>query len=178
MAGAERALMRTAANAMATALLGSASAHAGGFEFVGLRSGMTPEQVQAAAPMGFELRMFPGTSSGALVRGYDFYAQLAFCNGRLVAVSRSLDADTAWVPAVAAAIQSRGQPRVFVESLPWPGPGGGNVGSVVLQWLDGQTRYRLSISPEGRDGKGDLRHNRAASEGYYQIAGNSCWKPS
>ena len=178
MARAERAAMQTAVIGMAIALLGSASARAAGFEFLGLRSSMSPEEVQAAAPKGFELRMFPSTSSGALVRGYDFYAQLAFCNGRLVAVSRSLDADTSWAPAVEAAIRSRGQPRVFVESQPWTGPGGGNVSSVVLQWLDGQTRYSLSISPEGRDGKGDLRHNRAASEGYYQISGNSCWKPS
>lgn len=151
------------------------------FEFGGLRSGMTPAQVIAAAPPGYELRMLPGSaapfSSGALVKGSDFFAQISFCNGRLEHLIRNLDADVDWLPAVRAAVTARGQPRVLVESQPWSGPGGGDVHSLVLRWTDGETRYQLSISPEGRDGKGALRHSRGASESYYQIAGNPCAKP-
>jgi hypothetical protein len=166
---------------MAVALLIGGPVQAGGFEFAGFRSGMSPAQVQAAAPLGYELRMLPDSSgaftSGALVKGDDFYAQVGFCNGRIVHVIRNFAADTDWLPTVRAAIQSRGQPQVMVLSQPWSGPGGGYVGSLILRWSDGQSRYELSVSPEGRDGKGALRYNRSASESHFQVTGNPCAKP-
>lgn len=165
--------MRTLSAAATLALL---AGQVEAFEFLGLRSGMSAAEVQAAAPPGYKLGFFT-EGSGALVRGEDFYATLAFCNGRLVNVIRQLDADTDWLPSVRAALSERGNPTVTAASQPWLGPGGGSVNSVTLSWYDGQAKYELSLTPEGRDGRGNLRHLRGASEAYQQVAGNSCLRP-
>lgn len=157
--------------ALAAAGLFTAEAHA--FEAFGLRSGMTAREVEAAAPMGFGLRMLTD-SSGVVAKDHDLFVFVAFCQGRLVAVSRDIDPEVDYVETVEAALRQRGQPQVLTESQPWPGPGGGFVRTVTLRWLADGERYDITLSPEGRDGQGKLRHTRDATARFFRIKGNPC----
>jgi hypothetical protein len=145
------------------------------FEMLGLRSGMTVQEVQSAAPAGFHLGMFDA-NSGGITDGKEIYATVAFCGGRLVDVTRGFDADVDWPPAVQRALRERGQPTTSIRETPWPGPGGGTVSSVVMSWTNAKYRYELDLWPEGRDGRGNLRHTRGASVSMYLLEGNACDK--
>ena len=148
---------------------------ASAFETIGFRSGMNVADVQAAAPPGYDLRMF-SNGSGVVVRGDDIYAALGFCLGHLVSVSRSIDADRDWLPFVQDALRQRGRPQVLTEAQPWTGPGGGDIHSFLLRWADKDSRYELSLSPEERDGAGKLRHTRGASENSTLTSANPCFR--
>lgn len=148
------------------------------FELAGLRSGMSRSDVEAAAPRGFTFKALDTNGeSGALINGTEVFATLAFCRGRLIAVTRMIDPDTDWLPAVQAGTRDRGPPQVSTKTQEWSGPGGGTVSSLVLRWRGGGADYDLSLTPEGRDGRGNLRHNRAASMSFFETATNPCWTP-
>lgn len=163
--------MKTLVAAIAIASL-PGIARAAEFELAGLRSGMTEEQVRSVAPSGFELRT-SANGVAVIVKGYDIYATLAFCKGKVMSVSRPIDADVDFVPAVNIALRDRGQPQVMTSSQAWSGPGGGSVESLTLRWVRAGVRYDISITPEGRDGRGDLRHNRGASISFVDLT-NLC----
>ncbi len=146
------------------------SAHA--FEAYGLRSGMTRAEVQAAAPTGFTYRDTGNLrNAGAITSGEGpsetIFVTVAFCAGRLVAVTRMIDPDTDWLPKVQAALAQRGQPAAEVTGGSWLGPGGGDINHLDLAWWNGNERYDLELTPEGRGAGGALRFYRSASESYF-----------
>jgi len=90
-----------------------------------------------------------------------------FCDSKLFAYNRVLDFDVEYFQTVQRFLAEFGQPnRLTTEEQPWPGPGGGYVRSVQLLWTRGDDRVTLSVIPEGRDGRGALRHNRSATVSY------------
>ncbi len=169
--------MRRTVMMVAVAILAAgAGAKVRAATLAGLRTGMTAAQVEAAAPMGFSLKFFGREAAGsaALVKDADIFATMAFCRGRLISISRSIDADNEWVDRVRAAVASRCQPTIVTRTDPWSGPGGGTVEAVIMRWSDSRSRYEVSLAPEGRDGRGTLRHNRGASESVFADVDNPC----
>ena len=173
-------MMRNAMPFLALTLLALQSRTAEAFEYLGLKSGMTATEVQSAAPLGFELRLFPSegnlAGAGALMRGDDVFATVDFCKGRLVSVDRSIDADMDWYREVKSGAAKYGQPTIKFIANPWTGPGGGTIDSIQFVWRLPATRYTISYTPEGRDGSGNLRHKRGANVGFLETANNSCFK--
>jgi hypothetical protein len=146
------------------------------FEAFHLKSGMTAEQVQKALPSTYELRWdkqqrVPGFATGVVAKPLsdlsgddsDIYAMASFCNGRLVTVSRNIDADTEFAPYLEKWLRDFGQPKVGVRTEPWTGPGGGEVVTVEFDWVHDGVKYMLMLTPEGRSGTGELRVSRGAS---------------
>ncbi|MDT4878965.1 hypothetical protein FQZ97_1146030 [compost metagenome] len=84
----------------------------------------------------------------------------------LMAYARDLDPDSDYLPTLERTLTSWGQPAVSVRRGPWPGPGGGDVQTIDMKWKRAADEVTLSLSPEGRDGKGALRYNRGASISY------------
>ena len=154
-----------------TALLGAVLyvAPVAGFDVLGFKTGMTPTEVQVAAPQGYTLIPFFGADpqsysfNATIVRGTDVFATVAFCHGRLASVIREIDPDIEWPTRLQARLTSSGQPRVSVRAQPWNGPGGGDIVTVVLRWVSGGEAYELSMNPEGRTGS-TLRYARSAFE--------------
>jgi hypothetical protein len=141
-----------------------------GFETLGFRTGMTPDQVQVAAPRGYTLIPALGADprsysfNATIVRGTDVFAMVAFCHGRLATVIREVDPSTEWATRLQARLASSGQPRVSVRTQPWTGSGGGDVMTVALRWVSGGEFYELSLNPEGRTASGALRYMSSAFE--------------
>lgn len=139
------------------------------FDVDGFRSGITKEQLSAEAMnRGLEVKEGPygnwfiGKFSESRIDG-----TFLFCGKSLVSYNRSIDFDVDYVPTLNSLIEKHGQPRsVRVTPIPWSGPGGGNVKVVKMAWYVANEKIVLSLTPEGRDGKGQLRHNRAASINY------------
>lgn len=151
-----------AAFALSLALSGSAMA----FEVDGIRSGMSVADLRKVAASRHLELWSVGEGSWLMGRSanYEIAGSFGFCGPRgLNAYSRSIDPDQEYATQVERTIGSHGQPKVSVTRTLWNGPGGGEVVGVEMQWRDGETRTTLSFIPEGPDGKGNLRHNRAAS---------------
>lgn len=143
---------------------------AAGFETLGLKTGMTPAQVQVAAPQGYTLIAAFGADpqsysfSATIVRGTDVFATVSFCHQRLSSVIREVDPNTEWAARLQVRLVSSGQPRVSMRSQPWTGIGGGDVMTVSLRWTSAGEIYDLSLNPEGRTPNGALRYMSSAFE--------------
>lgn len=100
---------------------------------------------------------------------------LTFCNGRLMAYTRSLDFDTEYAMKLQEMIDKHGsQPRVKIDHLAWNGPGGGYSTDIRTTWVVDRERVEISFSPEERTGDGSLKHFRSASVSYVLL--DSCSK--
>lgn len=151
-----------------------------GFEAFGFRSGMSPAEVEAAAPLGFHVHWFNSTGIVAADNSpTNIYVTLTVCAGRLVAVIRPVDADSEWLPRMKELLQQRGQPQVRVSTDAWTGPGGGDISTVELVWRSPGEKVILNLTPEGRDGTGQLRFTRSASIAYDDVGPlNTCFSPA
>ena len=145
------------------------------FDVDGWRSGMSLTQFQrevtAKGAESWESNgnYFVGRKGEARIDG-SFY----FCQGRLVSYSRSIDFDVDFSSALSKLLDQLGRPdRIEVLQQNWTGPGSGLINSTYMTWLHSDEKLILSFTPEGRDGKGNLRYNRGASQGF-QIR-NSCF---
>jgi len=158
------------------------------FEAFRLKSGMTVEQVQKAAPSSYELRLdkqqgSPGWATGVIAKPLsdlsdddsDLYAGVSFCNGRLITVSRNIDADTEFPTDLEKWLRDFGQPKVSLRREPWTGAGGGEIVTVEFDWLHDGVKYMLMLTPEGRSGAGQLRHSRGAAV-MFTMEKSSCFK--
>lgn len=148
--------------ALSIAVTGSAMA----FEVDGFRSGMSVDDLKRVAATRYLELWSVGEGSWLMGRSakHEIVGSFGFCGPRgLNSYTRSLDPDQEYASQVERAIASLGQPKVSITRNLWTGPGGGEIVSVTMQWLQGGTRTTISSTPEGRDGKGNLRHNRAAS---------------
>jgi len=97
----------------------------------------------------------------------------AFCEDGLYAYNHNVDFDVDYFQTVQKLLADYGQPtKLATELQSWVGPGGGYVRSVQLIWRRGDDRVTVNVAPEGRDGKGALRHNRHASVSY--LARSKC----
>ena len=153
--------------------IGAAMAYAvpaSGFETLGFKSGMTPAQVQVAAPRDYALIPAFGADpqsdafNATIVRGTDVFAAVSFCHGQLTSVIREIDPNSEWAAHLQARLASSGQPRVSVRTQPWNGTGGGDVVTVAHRWVSAGEVYELSIKPEGRTANGLLRYMSSAFE--------------
>ena len=131
------------------------------FESFGLRNGMTPDQVRAASPAGYALRL--NGDFGFIEKGPDLYATVTFCKGRLVSLSRTVDVQTEWFSLADKMIKQYGNPRVTAAANPWAGaqtsvqpgaqpvpPAGapeGVANGVEMSWRSGRTKYALTAFP-------------------------------
>ncbi len=80
----------------------------------------------------------------------------SFCErSGLVAYTRNIDPDSDYIPTIEARDQRMDSLAVSIRRLPRPGPGGGDVQDVVMQWKQGSTEIEVTFSPEGRDGAGN-----------------------
>lgn len=145
------------------------------FEAFRLKSGMTMEQVEKAAPFSYELRLdkqaSPDWVTGIIAKAIseatgddsDIYTGVGFCNRRLVWVSRSIDPDTDFATYMEKWLRDFGQPKLSLTRHPWTGTGGGEILTVEFDWSHDGVKYMLMLNPEGRTGAGQLRYNRAAT---------------
>src|ERR1700745_187921 len=92
------------------------------FDWFGLRSGMTQDQVRAAAPAGSSLRL--NGDFGFIEKGGEAVATVTFCRGRLIALSRTIDAQSDWFALADRMIKQYGAPK----GTPPPHPGAGAQG--------------------------------------------------
>ena len=158
--------------AILTALTGllTQSVPAAAFETLGFKTGMTPAQVQVAAPQGYTFIPAFGADpqsysfSATIVRGSDVFATVVFCHQRLTSVIREIDPATEWATRLQARLASSGQPRVSVRTQLWTGSGGGDAITVALRWVSAGEVYGLSLNPEGRTASGALRYMSSAFE--------------
>lgn len=138
------------------------------FEAFGLRSGMTPDEVNRKLP-DYELRWLAEPHGAAMLvhtpvnaDDPDIYASLTFCNNRLWSVIRDVDPDTDFLNYAQDYLREYGQPTVSVEKQPWTGKNGGDVTTLDLTWIRDGLRRAVSLNPEGRTGAGELRYVRGA----------------
>jgi hypothetical protein len=147
------------------------------FNADGFYSGMTHKQFTAEARnRGLETK--EGPNGNWLIGKFSDYridGTFFFCGDALMLYNRSVDFDVDYIPTLNSFIEKFGQPRSTRTTInPWYGPGGGDVQSVEMLWFSSNDRITLSFSPEGRDGKGQLRHYRGASISY--MLKNRCLK--
>lgn len=148
------------------------------FDIDGFRSGMTRQELSIAAKnRGLEAKKGPfdnwivGNFAESKGRIDGIFA---FCGEVLVWYSRSIDFDVDYIPVLQSLIEKNGQPQRVRTSLTQMVGAEGNMQGVEMRWYVGNDRITLSFSPEGRDGKGQLRHSRDSSISY--TAKNPCWK--
>jgi hypothetical protein len=138
------------------------SADAQTFEAFRFRSGMSPEQVVHVVA-GYELRWTRDKEVAFLVNGQDIYANLGFCDDKLVSVIRKVDADTEFLTYLQDGLRDYGQPKVTVRKDAWTGSGSGEITYVDFSWTRLGVGHTVSLAPEGRTGSGELRYIRSAS---------------
>jgi hypothetical protein len=151
------------------------TASAQAFEADGFASDMSRAQIEVAARhRGLEAwntdfdNLVIGNRPNMRIDGV-----FAFCDDKMRWYNRPLDFDSDYYAAMESFLGNFGQPSsTTVGQQPWNGPGGGYVQSVSTVWKSEKDRITLSFSPEGRDGKGALIHNRAASVSY--VAATRC----
>ncbi|WP_449412058.1 hypothetical protein [Pandoraea soli] len=158
----------------ALAVVASASAVA--FDVDGFHSGMTVSKVAATVQsQGWALEPNRMTQGAYLEAHYDANgkvtelgpANFSFCDGRLIAYTRSLDFDTEYAPKLRDLIGTYGnQTHIEVDQYPWNGPGGGYITAIRTHWSVGRERVDLSFEPEEHTGDGALKHYRAADVSY------------
>lgn len=150
---------------------------ANAFDIDGFRSGMTREQlILEAKNRGLEAKE---SAYGSWIIGefatYRIDGNFSFCGEGLVSYNRMVDFDVDYIPSLQNLIEKHGQPHLIrTTKNPWSGPGGGYILGVEVTWYANNDRIQLSFYPEGRDGKGQLRHNRTASISYFTK--NTCGK--
>jgi hypothetical protein len=83
-----------------------------------------------------------------------------------------IDFDADYWPLLKSMLDEHGQPeKVEATRQTWSGPGGGFIVSTKLSWHVADDTIELLFSPEGRDGKGNLRYVRLASVSYSAFGG-------
>ena len=122
------------------------------FEWFGLRSGMTLDQVRAVAPAGATLRQ--SGDFGFIEKGGEAIATVTFCKGRLIALSRTVDAQSDWFDLADRMIKQYGAPKVTATSDPWAGPKANVSKGLELSWRSGRTKYALTAYPPAQPGPG------------------------
>ncbi|MBU9574071.1 hypothetical protein C6P74_25620 [Burkholderia multivorans] len=152
------------------------------FDVDGFRTGMTVNEVAIVVQnQGWTL----GESKGNRAMRYEFHfdsngkvtgigpADFTFCDGRLIAYTRSLDFDTEYAPKLRELIEGYGnRPRIEVKQYPWNGQNGGYITSVRTIWAVGREFIELGFEPEEHSGDGSLKHYRGASLAY--VLPNAC----
>jgi hypothetical protein len=128
-------------------------ARAWAFDWFGLRSGMTLDQVRAAAPAGSSLRL--NGDFGFIEKAGDAVATVTFCKGRLIALSRTIDAQSDWFDLADKMIKQYGPPRVTSTFDPWAGPANVSKG-LELSWRSGWNKYALTTYPPAKPGPGKV----------------------
>jgi hypothetical protein len=129
------------------------------FETFGLRSGMTVEQVRAAAPAGTTLRQ--SGDFGFIEKNGEAVATVTFCKGRLIALSRTIDAQSDWFDLADRMIKQYGPPKVTSTSDPWAGPKANASKGLELSWRSGRTKYALTSYPPAQPGPGPGKGSKA-----------------
>lgn len=122
------------------------------FDWFGLKSGMTADQVRAAAPAGSTLRLngdfgFIETNGAAV-------ATVTFCRGKLIALSRTIDAQSDWYALADRMIRQYGRPTVTSASDPWAGAKASVSNGLELSWRSGRNKYALTSYPAAQPGPG------------------------
>lgn len=145
------------------------AAPAQAFEADGFASGMSRDQIAASAVnRGLEAwdSIFDNLTIGKQIDAR-IDGMFSFCKGRMSWYNRPIDFTAEYYPSVEALLSRFGQPKsTVIDQQPWSGPGGGYIRTISTVWAHGKDRITLSVSPEGRDGKGGLRHNTGASITY------------
>lgn len=142
------------------------------FESLNLRSGMTPDQVRAAAPTGYAL-MLSG-DFGFIEKGNDTYATVTFCRGRLISVSRTIEAQTEWFSLADKMIRQYGNPKVTAAANPWADAQEPGSNGLEMTWRSGQNKYALTAFPVQRP-KGGAKPAPTASISVTDFGpGNAC----
>lgn len=168
--------MRTSvATAVSLLLATGFNLSATAFTADGYKSGMSRAEVTTIAS-GRSLEIWD-VAEGVIALGIrsDFRIDgtITFCESRLYAYNRNIDFDADYVQTLQRFLSEYGQPaRVFTGEQPWSGPGSGYVRSAQMSWWKGDDRVSLTVVPEGRDGKGMLRHNRNANVSF--LARSKC----
>ena len=155
------------------------TSEADGFEKDGLRSGMPLQQFQHELRGrgqdvwdGMPANWAFGKRKDSQVNGTAF-----FCDGKLAGYNFNVDFDNEYVATVRGLLDSYGQPkRTSIMDDPWTGPGGGRIQQVQTVWYAGADRIALSVAPEGRGAKGELRYNRSVAVQYANRDICSSWK--
>ena len=135
-------------------------AQAWAFDWFGLRSGMTLDQVRAVAPAGSTLRL--NGDFGLIEKGGEAVATVTFCKGRLIALSRTIDAQSDWFTLADRMIKQYGAPKVTPASDPWAesraaGPKADVSKGLELSWRSGWNKYALTGYPAAQPGPGQGR---------------------
>jgi hypothetical protein len=142
--------MRLARLAALVLLLLPAPARA--FDWFGLRSGMTVDQVRAAAPAGSTMRL--NGDFGFIEKSGEAVATVTFCKGKLIALSRTIDAQSDWFALADRLIKQYGAPKVTSTSDPWAGPKTDPSKGLALSWRSGSNKYALTAYPPAKPGPG------------------------
>lgn len=150
------------------------------FELARLRSGMTIEDVQKDFP-GYQLQPAneyrPPKTIGGVQQSFwlwhqsDLYAVVTFCNGRVIGVSRSVDADTDFPNYLSEYLGRYGQPRVSVERH---ATDLGDLKSINFDWSADGVEHFLTLMPEVQAGT-EFRSPRAGHVNA-AIRPNACFR--
>ena len=133
------------------------------FDWFGLKSGMTVDQVRAAAPAGSTLRV--NGDFGYVEKGGQAIATVAFCKGRLIALSRTIDAQSDWFALADRMIKRYGRPTVTPASDPWAGPAASVRKGLELSWRSGRNKYALTAYPSAQpSGPGKAQANLSVAD--------------
>lgn len=127
-------------------------AQAWAFDWFGLRSGMTLDQVRAAAPAGSTLRL--NGAFGFIEKDGAAVATVTFCKGRLVGLSRTIDAQSDWFSLADRMIKQYGAPKVTPASDPWAEPQANVSKGLELSWRSGPNKYALTSYPQPQPVRG------------------------
>lgn len=149
------------------------AAHA--FTVDGFSSGMSREQVAAVAESRALEVWEMQRGSVAIGRRSDLRVDgtFAFCDGALFVFSHSVDFDADYFQLMRDFLAKYGQPReISTAEHPWTGQGRGKIRSIDTVWVTSSDRVSISLTPEGRDGKGQLRYNRSVNVSY--VSKTSC----
>jgi hypothetical protein len=154
-----------------TALLAVATSPAWAWERAGFKSGMTVDEIQRSLPPSYVIQNLqePGRfTSIAIVRQQplDVLATMLLCRGRLFVLNKNIDPETDYLPEISEAIRSYGQPETKIEKSSAQRIPSGYISELTLRWITNKItgeRFSISLSPQLRDGNGQLVASRSAS---------------
>ena len=139
------------------------------FQVDAFRSGMTVEELKGYATRnGLDFKTQPNGIQHAIgnFAKYEILGSFTTCNNKLVSYHRTIDPDTAYVNILNEMLAANGQPKVGTDRLQVYGRPGVYSSRVEMKWYVAGDRINLSMSPELRDGKGELIFQRGASLEY------------
>lgn len=148
-------------------------------EILGIKLGMTEKQVaDISTNLNASLVLNKNTEkhkNGFIQSNSDQYniiATIAFCESRVVFISRSLGISNDLLDKIDQNIKTYGNPTVQITSQDWPS--GGAIKLINHTWKSGNFKSNVSIGPEGRNSDGSLRVNQ---NGHYSIQtpSNNCY---